>query len=301
MTRSKKFQGTGTALVTPFKKNGSIDELALQNFIEYQIKGGVEGLVPMGTTGENPTLSQEEQQRFLELVIKYSRGRVTIIAGTGSNSTKKTIEQTQAAKDAGVDVALIVGPYYNKPTQTGYFRHYLAVAEAVEMPMVIYNVPGRTGGNIEAATILKMAKEIPFIVGVKEASGSMNQIMEIARNKEKHFSLLSGDDALTLPLMAVGGDGCISVVANETPGLFSDMVRLCLKGKWEKALTIHNQLLPLMNANFLESNPIPVKAALAMMGLIDEAYRLPLVEINGENREKLRKILADLRLIKERT
>lgn len=301
MARSKKFQGTGTALVTPFKKNGSIDELALQNFIEYQIKGGVEGLIPMGTTGENPTLSQEEQQRLLELVIECSRGRVKVIAGTGSNSTKKTIEQTRVAKDAGADAALIVGPYYNKPTQTGYFRHYLTVAEAVDIPIVIYNVPGRTGGNIEAATVLKMAEEIPVIFGVKEASGSMNQIMEIARNKPKHFSLLSGDDAFTLPLMAVGGDGCISVVANETPRIFSDMVRYCLKGKWEKALSLHNQLLPLMNANFLESNPIPVKAALAMMGLIDEVYRLPLVEITQTNREKLRTILVELRLIKDRT
>jgi 4-hydroxy-tetrahydrodipicolinate synthase len=297
MPKLKKIQGTGTALVTPFKKNGSLDEAALSDLIEFQIRGRVEAIIPMGTTGENPTMSQQEQERFIELVVEKVRGRALVIAGAGSNSTQKAIEMTQFAKDAGADAALIVGPYYNKPTQEGYFRHYLAIAEAVEFPLVVYNVPGRTGGNIEAETTLRMAEEIPHVVAVKEASGSMSQIMEIARNKPKQFSLLSGDDAFTLPLISVGGDGCISVVANEVPGDFSDMVRFCLRGKWEKALKLHNKLLPLMNANFLESNPIPVKAALAMMGMIEEVYRLPLVEIKPANREKLKKILTDLRLV----
>lgn len=297
MPKIKKIQGTGTALVTPFKKNGSLDELALEELVEFQIRGRVEAIVPMGTTGENPTMSQEEQQHFIELVVEHVHGRALVIAGAGSNSTRKAIEMTQLVKKLGADAALHVAPYYNKPTQEGYFRHYLAIAEAVDFPLIVYNVPGRTGGNIEAETTLRLAEEIPQIVAVKEASGNMSQIMEIARNRPNRFSLLSGDDAITLPVMAVGGDGCISVVANEVPADFSDMVRFCLRGKWEKALKLHNRLLPLMNANFLESNPIPVKAALAMMGMIEEVYRLPLVEIKPANREKLRKILSELKLI----
>lgn len=293
----KQFRGTGTAIVTPFKKNQSVDEAALHQLLDLQIKGGVEAIIPLGTTGENPTLTTDEQKRIIDLVVEHVDGKALVIAGTGSNDTSKVIEMSRYAKDAGVDAVLVVGPYYNKPTQEGYFRHFLAVAEAVEIPMIAYNVPGRTGGNIEPATILRMAQENPYVVGVKEASGSMAQIMEIARHKPKGFSLLSGDDAITLPLMVLGGDGCISVVANEVPGLFSAMVRACLKGKWAKALEMHNKLLPLMNANFLESNPIPVKAALAMMGHIDEAYRLPLVEMQPANREKLRAILHSLKLV----
>lgn len=293
----KQFRGTGTAIVTPFKKNQSVDEAALHHLLDLQIKGGVEAIVPLGTTGENPTLTTDEQRRIMEMVVEHVNGKALVIAGTGSNNTSKVIEMSRYAKDAGVDAVLVVGPYYNKPTQEGYFRHFLAIAEAVEIPMIAYNVPGRTGGNIEPATILRMAREIPYVVGVKEASGSMAQIMEIARHKPKGFSLLSGDDAITLPLMVLGGDGCISVVANEVPGPFSTMVRACLKGKWTKALELHNKLLPLMNANFLESNPIPVKAALAMMGHIDEAYRLPLVEMQSANREKLRAILHSLKLV----
>lgn len=293
----KQFRGTGTAIVTPFKKNQSVDEAALHHLLDLQIKGGVEAIVPLGTTGENPTLTTDEQRRIMEMVVEHVNGKALVIAGTGSNNTSKVIEMSRYAKEAGVDAVLVVGPYYNKPTQEGYFRHFLAIAEAVEIPMIAYNVPGRTGGNIEPATILRMAREIPYVVGVKEASGSMAQIMEIARHKPKGFSLLSGDDAITLPLMVLGGDGCISVVANEVPGPFSTMVRACLKGKWTKALELHNKLLPLMNANFLESNPIPVKAALAMMGHIDEAYRLPLVEMQSANREKLRAILHSLKLV----
>lgn len=298
MAKRKKFRGTGTAIVTPFKKNGAVDEHALREFVSFQIKNGIEALVPIGTTGESPSLSSEERSNIIEIVIAEARGRAKIIAGTGSNSTQKTIEHTRRAKELGANYALVVGPYYNKPTQEGYYQHYRAVAEAVDIPIIVYNVPGRTGGNIEAATLLRMAEDIPLVVGVKEASGNFGQIMEIARSKPNHFSLLSGDDAVTLPLISVGGDGCISVVSNEVPRLFSDMVRYCLNGKWEKALKLHNQLLPLMNVNFVESNPIPVKAALSMMGMIEEVYRLPLVPIDEKNRQKVKAVLEELGLVK---
>ena len=297
MAKRKPFQGTGTALVTPFKKDGSLDEKSLRRLVDFQIKNGVEALIPVGTTGESPTLTYKEHYRVFDIVIDQANGRAKIFAGTGSNSTEEAIEQSKHAKKAGADAALVVGPYYNKPTQDGYFQHYRAIADAVDIPIIVYNVPGRTGGNIEASTILKMASEIPAIMAVKEASGNMAQIMEIARNKPRGFSLLSGDDALTLPMMSLGGDGCISVVANETPKDFSDMVRFCLKGQWDMALSLHNKLLPLMNINFIEANPIPVKAALAMMGLIEEVYRLPLVPIGDKNREKLKTVLKDFALL----
>ncbi|MDP2885147.1 MAG: 4-hydroxy-tetrahydrodipicolinate synthase [Ignavibacteria bacterium] len=297
MAKRKPFQGTGTALVTPFKKDGSLDEKSLRRLVDFQIKNGVEALIPVGTTGESPTLTYKEHYRVFDIVIDQANGRAKIFAGTGSNSTEEAIEQSKHAKKAGADAALVVGPYYNKPTQDGYFHHYRAIAEAVDIPIIVYNVPGRTGGNIEASTILKMAAEIPAIMAVKEASGNMAQIMEIARNKPRGFSLLSGDDALTLPMMSLGGDGCISVVANEIPKDFSDMVRFCLKGQWDIALSLHNKLLPLMNINFIEANPIPVKAALAMMGLIEEVYRLPLVPIGDKNREKLKTVLKDFALL----
>jgi 4-hydroxy-tetrahydrodipicolinate synthase len=297
MAKVKRFQGTGTAIVTPFKKDGSLDERALRKLVDFQVKGGVEALIPVGTTGEGPTLSYKEHYRVFDIVIEQANGRVKIFAGTGSNSTDEAIEQSRYAKKAGADAALAVGPYYNKPTQEGYVQHYRAIADAVDIPIIVYNVPGRTGGNIEAATMIRMAEEIPNIIAVKEASGNMGQIMEIARNRPSRLSLLSGDDALTLPIMSVGGDGCISVVANETPREFSDMVRACLANDWPKARTLHDRLLPLMNGNFIESNPIPVKTALAMMGMIEEVFRLPLVKIGDKNREKFSKILKDLKLI----
>lgn len=293
----KKFQGTATAIITPFKKDGSLDEAALRKFVEFQIKGGVDALVPLGTTGENPTVTKEEHERILEIVIEQARGRVKIFAGAGSNSTAEAIEKARVAKRVGADAALVVGPYYNKPTQEGYFRHFQAIAEAVDIPIIVYNVPGRTGGNIEAATVLRMAEEIPNVVMLKEACGNMMQIMEVAQHKPKNFSLLSGDDAYALPLIAVGGDGCISVVANEVPKEFSTLIRYCLSGKWEKARALHYKLLPLMNVNFIESNPIPVKTALAMMGLIEESFRLPLCPISEKNREKVRQVLYSLKLI----
>ncbi len=297
MATHKKFRGTATAIITPFKKDGSIDEPALRKFVDFQIEGGVEALVPVGTTGENPTLSADEQKRVIEVVIEQANKRVKIFAGAGSNNTAEAIEKVKFAKKAGADAALVVGPYYNKPTQNGYFQHFKAIADAVDFPIIVYNVPGRTSGNIEAATLLKMAEEIPSIVMVKEASGNMAQIMEIARNMPKHFSLLSGDDSLAYSIIALGGDGCISVVANEVPKEFSDLMRLCLEGNWNEALQLHYKLLPLMNINFIESSPAPVKAALAMMGKIEETLRLPLVPITEASRVKLKKVLDELKLI----
>ncbi len=298
MAVERRLKGTGTALVTPFRKDGTLDEVALRRLVDYQIEGGVEILVPVGTTGESPSLSHEERETIFRAVKQQAKGKAQVFGGTGSNSTQTSIEYTKIARKVGLDGALVVGPYYNKPTQEGYFQHYRAIANAVDIPIIVYNVPGRTGGNIEAATTLRMAKEIPSVVAVKEASGNFAQIMEIARNKPDGFSLLSGDDALTLPMMSLGADGCISVVANETPRDFSDLVRACLAGNWTRARELHNKLLPLMNINFIESSPIPVKTALAMMGLIEEVYRLPLVAITPKNREKLQSILAELRLIR---
>jgi len=297
MTAQTKFQGTATAIVTPFKKDGSIDEEALRRFVDFQISGSVEALVPVGTTGENPTLSAEEQKRVIEIVIEQTNKRVRIFAGAGSNNTTEVIEKAKFVKSAGADAALVVGPYYNKPTQNGYFQHFSAIADAVDIPLIIYNVPGRTGGNIEAATLLRMAEEIPNVTMVKEASGNMAQIMEIARNKPKNFSLLSGDDSLAYSIIALGGDGSISVVSNEVPKEFSNLLRLCLAGNWTEALQLQFKLLPLMNINFIESSPIPVKTALAMMGMIDETVRLPLVHITEPSRVKLKKVLDDLKLL----
>jgi 4-hydroxy-tetrahydrodipicolinate synthase len=291
------FRGTATAIITPFKKDGSIDETALRRFVDFQIKGGVEALVPLGTTGEYSTLSMKEQQHVIEIVIEQASGRVKIFAGAGSNNTAEVIEKTRFVKQAGADAALVVGPYYNKPTQNGYFQHFKAIADAVDIPIIVYNVPGRTSGNIEAGTLLRMAEEIPNVVMVKEASGNIAQVMEIARNKPKNFSLLSGDDALAYSIVALGGDGCISVVSNEMPKEYSDLMRFCLNGEWTNALQLHYRLLPLMNINFIESSPIPVKTALSMMGMIEEVFRLPMVPLTELNRAKLKKVLEDLKLV----
>ena len=297
MAVQKKFQGTATAIVTPFKKDGSIDEAALRRFVDFQISGGVEALVPVGTTGENPTLNADEQKHVIEIVLEQTNKRVKVFAGAGSNNTSEVIEKVRFAKKAGADAALVVGPYYNRPTQNGYFQHFSAVANAVDIPLIIYNVPGRTGGNIEAATMLRMAEEIPHVAMVKEASGNMTQVMEIARNMPKHFSLLSGDDSLAYSIIALGGDGCISVVSNEVPKEYSNLMRLCLEGEWTEALQLQYRLLPLMNINFIESSPTPVKTALAMMGMMEETLRLPLVPLTEPSRVKLKNVLADLKLV----
>ncbi len=294
MKRTILFRGTGTALVTPFTSRGDIDEPAIRRLVEFQIRGGVEALLPTGTTGESVTLTDEEQARVVSTVVEIAHGRVKVIAGAGSNATRKAISLARRARAEGADGILSVAPYYNKPTQEGFFRHYEAIAGAVDAPVIVYNVPGRTASNIEAETMLRIAEEIPSVAGVKEASGNFGQIMQILRHRPKNFCVWSGDDAITLPLISLGADGIVSVVSNEMPKLFSGMVRFCLAGRFDKAVPIHNKLLDLMNFNFVESNPIPVKAALAMMGMIREEYRLPLVPLSARHRPRLRKILREL-------
>jgi 4-hydroxy-tetrahydrodipicolinate synthase len=253
-------------------------------------------ILPCGTTGEGATLSWQETDRVTQIVIEQSRDRVPIIVGAGSNSTAEAIEGTKNARRLGADGVLSVGPYYNKPTQQGFYEHFKAIAEAENIPIVVYNVPGRTASNIEAKTMLRLA-EIPNIVAVKEASGNLGQIMDILRERPATFRVLSGDDALTLSVIALGGDGVVSVVSNEAPRMMSDTVNAALQGDFAKARDLHYRLLPLMNINFIESNPIPVKAALAMMGLIEENYRLPMVRMSPGNREKLAKVVEEVGLL----
>jgi 4-hydroxy-tetrahydrodipicolinate synthase len=253
-------------------------------------------LLPCGTTGEGATLDESETDRVVQIVIEQTRRRVPIIVGAGSNSTGKAVQMTKRAKKLGADGVLSVGPYYNKPTQQGYYEHFKAIAEADDIPVVVYNVPGRTGGNIEAGTTLRLTK-IPNIVAVKEASGNLGQIMDVIRDAPPDFRVLSGDDALALAVVALGGDGVVSVVSNETPGMMSSIMNAALAGDLSRARELHYKLLPLMNINFVESNPIPAKAALAMMGLIEEHYRLPLVRIGAGNREKVAKTLEELGLL----
>jgi len=292
----KPYQGTGTALITPFKADGTVDEKGLRRLVDYQIDGGVDMLLPCGTTGEGATLDADETDRVVKIVLEQARGRVPVIVGAGSNSTAKAVHATKRAKNLGADGVLSVGPYYNKPTQQGYYEHFKAIAEAENIPIIVYNVPGRTSGNIEPKTMLRLA-EISNIVAVKEASGNLGQIMEIIKDAPSHFRVLSGDDAMALAVVLLGGDGVISVVANEAPTLVSAMIDAALQSDISKARELHYKLLPLMNANFIESNPIPVKAALAMMGLVEENYRLPLVRIGSANRDKLAKVVEQLGLL----
>jgi 4-hydroxy-tetrahydrodipicolinate synthase len=295
-------RGCATALVTPFDASGAIDEGHLRALIEYQIAGGVRLLVPCGTTGETVTMTEEEDRRVIEITIKAAKGRARVIAGTGSNATDAAIKYSRAARELGADAVLVVAPYYNKPTQSGLYSHFRAVAEAVKpLPVVIYNVPGRTGSNIAAQTTLKLAREVENIVGVKEASGDLAQIMAILRERPADFRVLSGDDAVTYPLIALGADGLISVASNEAPALMSRMVNLALAGDWDAARELHYKLLPLMEANFIESSPGPVKAALALMNLLEENFRLPLVPVEEKTRARMREVLSDLGLLEEAT
>jgi 4-hydroxy-tetrahydrodipicolinate synthase len=300
MTLSAKWlRGCATALVTPFTSDGAIDEAALTRLIEYQLNNGVRLLVPCGTTGESATMTEEEDQRVISRAIELARSRAKVIAGTGSNSTAVAIENSKIAEKLGADAVLVVAPFYNKPTQHGLYAHFRAVAEAVDVPVVIYNVPGRTSCNIAAETTLKLARDCENIVAVKEASGNLSQIMEILRGRPAGFNVLSGDDAITFALIALGGDGLISVASNQAPELMSRLVDLALAGKWGEARELHYRLLPLMETNFIESSPGPVKAGLAMMNLIGENYRLPLVPIQESSRNKLRAVMTELGLLKE--
>jgi 4-hydroxy-tetrahydrodipicolinate synthase len=295
-------RGCATALVTPFNRDGSVDEGRLREFIDFQIEGGVHVLVPCGTTGESATMTEEEDRRVIKLTCEAARGRARVVAGAGSNATAAAVEYSRAARDLGADAVLVVAPFYNKPTQAGLYAHFRAVAEAVEgLPVVVYNVPGRTSSNIAAETALRLARDVENIAAVKEASGNLSQIMEILRGRPAHFRVLSGDDSITLPLIALGADGVVSVASNEAPGLMSRMTEAALAGRWDEARELHFKLLPLMEANFIESSPGPVKAALAMMGLVEENLRLPLVPVEERSRARLREVLEELGLLKGTT
>jgi len=293
-------RGCMTALVTPFIADGAVDEKRLRELIEYQIAGGVRVLVPCGTTGESVTMTEEENQLVISTTVELARGRAKVIAGTGSNSTAVSIARSQAARSLGVDGVLTVAPYYNKPTQEGLYAHFRTIADAVsDLPVVIYNVPGRTSSNISAETTLRLARDVENIVAVKEASGNLSQIMEILRGRPEGFRVISGDDALTLAMIALGGDGLISVASNEAPEMMSRLNDLALAGKWDEARALHYRLLPLMEANFIESSPGPVKAAMALMGLLEENLRLPLVPVQEKTRTRLREVLNEVGLLKE--
>jgi 4-hydroxy-tetrahydrodipicolinate synthase len=288
------FEGIYTALITPFK-NGEVDYAALGKLLERQIEAGVDGVVPCGSTGESATLSHDEHERVIAFCIEQSKRRVQVIAGTGSNSTRESIRLTRFAKEHGADGALLIAPYYNKPTQEGLYAHYAAIADAVELPQLVYNIPGRSAVNILPETVARMAKH-PNIVGIKEASGSLDQVSRTIELCGPGFTVLSGDDSLTLPIMAVGGRGSIAVVSNLVPREFTALVRAAGGGEFEKARRIHYELAPLMRALFLETNPIPVKAAVAMMGLCEEEVRLPLTKLTDANGDKLRHVLVSMGL-----
>ena len=278
--------GCGTALVTPFTRDGAVDEAGVRRLARRQIDAGMHFLVPCGTTGESPTMSEEERLRVVAVVVEEAGGRVPVLAGAGGYDTREVIQTAQKMQRLGAAGILSVTPYYNKPTQEGLFQHYSAIAGEVGLPIIVYNVPGRTGCNVEVATLTRLS-QVPNIAGVKEASGNVSQMCEICRAVPDDFVVLSGDDALTLPLMAIGGHGIISVISNEAPAEMARMVDLAAGGDFTAARRIHHQLMPLMTANFVESNPIPVKAAMAAMGLLEEVYRLPMVPPLDASRQRI--------------
>jgi 4-hydroxy-tetrahydrodipicolinate synthase len=290
------YSGCGTALVTPFREDLSLDEQALRKLVRRQVDAGVNFLVPCGTTGENPTLNHEEHLRMVDITMEEAAGRVPVLAGCGGYNTAEVIEVARELEAMRVSGLLSVTPYYNRPTQEGLYQHYETISEAVSLPIVLYNVPGRTGCNIEPATIRRLA-QIENIVGVKEASGNISQIGAICAQASERFTVISGDDSVTLPAMALGARGVISVVSNEMPAEMTQLTRLCLAGKFEEARVLHRRLLPLMEANFIESNPIPVKAAMAAMGLIEPIWRLPMCPPRAETMEKIRGVLESLGLV----
>jgi len=290
-------QGSIVAMVTPFR-NGAVDEAKVRELVEWHVASGTDGIVPCGTTGESPTLTHDEHKRVVEIVVDAARGRIPIIAGTGSNSTAEAIDLTRHAKAAGARAALVVNPYYNRPTQEGLYRHFRAVAEAVDIPILVYNIQSRTAVNVETDTLQRLAKDCPTIVGVKEASGSLDQMTQVILACGPDFSVVSGDDTLTLPLMSVGGRGVISVIANIVPRETAEMTHAALAGDWKLARELHLRLFPLCRAVFIETNPIPVKEAMAMMGMLEPEFRLPLCRMGDANRERLRAILTQHGLLK---
>ncbi|HAM57704.1 MAG: 4-hydroxy-tetrahydrodipicolinate synthase [Candidatus Rokubacteria bacterium GWC2_70_24] len=291
------FQGSIVAMVTPFR-NGAVDEAKIRELVQWHVTSGTDAIVPCGTTGESPTLSHAEHKRVVEIVVDAARGRIPVIAGTGSNSTAEAIDLTSHAKTAGARAALVVNPYYNRPTQEGLYRHFRAVAEAVDIPILVYNIQSRTAVNVETDTLQRLAKDCPNIVGVKEASGSLDQMTQVILACGPDFSVVSGDDNLTLPLMSVGGRGVISVIANIVPRETAEMTHAALSGDWKLARELHLRLFPLCRAVFIETNPIPVKEAMAMMGMIEPEFRLPLCRMGDANRERLRAILTQHGLLK---
>jgi len=288
--------GCGTALVTPFNEDLSVDEAALRRFVEFQISEGIDFLVPCGTTGESPTLNDDEHRRVVQIVLEETRGRVPVIAGAGGNNTAHVVKLARECERLGVDALLSVTPYYNKPTQEGLYQHFKAIAESTTLPIILYNVPPRTNVNILPETVERLAK-ISNIIGVKEASGDISQVAEIVNRVPPSFRVLSGDDSMTLPLIAVGGVGLISVASNEAPGPMTALTHACLDNNWNDARRLNRELFRLMKANFIETSPGPVKAALAMMGKIKDVSRLPIVPVTPETRDKLRAVLVDLKLI----
>ena len=290
-----QFTGVGTALITPFTKSGALDEPAIKRLARRQIDSGVHFLVPCGTTGETPTLSAVERRRVVELVLEAAAGRVPVMAGAGGYDTQEVVHLSREMQSLGAHGLLSVTPYYNKPTPEGLYRHFSAIADATSLPIVLYNVPGRTGCNIDAATLARLAT-IPRVIGVKEASGNIQQMVEICRAVPPDFLVLSGDDALTLPLMAIGGRGLISVASNVIPAAMANMIEAAERGDFTGARLMHHHLVPLMLGNFIESNPGPVKFAMAALGLCEEVYRLPMVPPRPASQEKIRAILKELRI-----
>ena len=295
--RRRTFQGSLVALVTPFR-DGKVDEAKLRDLVEFHVQNGTDGIVPCGTTGESPTLSHEEHKRVVEIVTQAVAGRIAVVAGTGSNSTAEAIDMTVHAAKAGADGALLVSPYYNKPTQQGLYEHFKAIAQAApDLPLILYNIQGRTAVNIETDTVARLA-EIPNIVGVKEASGNLDQMTSVVVACGPDFTMLSGDDSLTLPLMAVGGRGVISVLANLLPKEIAELTHAALDGDWKRARELHWKLFPICRGMFIETNPIPVKEAMAMLGMIRAEWRLPMCPMTDANRDRLRKILVNSGVLK---
>jgi 4-hydroxy-tetrahydrodipicolinate synthase len=294
---SQTFQGSFVAMVTPFR-NGKVDEAKLRELVELHVANGTDGLIPCGTTGESPSLDHDEHRRVVEIVVEAARGRIRVVAGTGSNSTAEAIDLTKHAERAGASGALVVNPYYNKPTQEGLYRHFRAVAESVAIPVLVYNIQSRTAVNVETDTMARLARDVRNIVGVKEASGSLDQMSQVVAACGPDFSVLSGDDNITLPLLAIGGSGVVSVIANIVPRETADLVHAALDGDWKRARDLHYRLFPLARAAFLETNPIPIKEAMAMAGMIEPEFRLPMCRMSDANREKLRAILKLYSLVK---
>ncbi len=291
------FTGTYTAIVTPFK-NGQLDPAALERLVKQQIKGGVDGIVPVGTTGESPTVDYDEHIEIIRLSVKFAAGKIKVIAGTGGNSTAEAIYLTKAAEQAGADGSLQVAPYYNKPSQQGLFQHFHAIARATKLPILLYSIPGRCGIEIGVETVSQLVHDSVNIVGIKEAGGNPDRVSQLRAALGDKFTILSGDDSLTLPFMAVGAQGVISVASNVIPREVSHMVKAFAKGNAAAALKLHNKFYPVFKDLFIETNPVPVKAALAMMGLMEEEYRLPLVKLSAANHDKLRKTLKAVGVLK---